>query len=515
MTAHASLRDPEYAMKRPNILFLMTDQHRHDGLGCANPRIRTPNLDVLAARGVRFTNAVCNVPMCVPSRYSMMTGYYGCQLGVKHNTQMFTRDDEFPVPTLPQRLCELGYQTAGFGKTHWYIGSRIMPDVAISGSKRGFGDRAIVDRSDPGNIEPGSLYQAEDEPEWHERLTAETRQGGPGGESVPGYIGQTSQIPVDHHREGWLTRHALRFLDAGRDPDRPFFLYLSFDYPHPGFYVPAGFEDLYDIDDFADNPPPQPIPAGHGGAKLEDRWCNMTSEQRRRSRLRYAALCSYVDSLFGRVLDKLRQIGQLDNTFILFTSDHGEMLGDRGRVSKYCLYEGSVRVPMILAGAGVKRCGAVDDRHAELVDVMPTLLQVAGADVPDSMPGLSLLSDRARGGSFAEMHGRGYEEYQKAPAVMYRTRDWKLIMSVPGHLGEVFGCYDAMRGELYNLRDDPLELNNLYEDARYAAVRHDLTAKLLMHVMCSLGKYPFATARTKIKVTGPVRLPDASLWPSA
>lgn len=501
-------------MKRPNILFLMTDQHRHDGLGCANPLIKTPNLDALAGRGVRFTNAVCNVPMCVASRYSMMTGYYGSQIGVKHNTQMLPRDCDFPAPTLAERLLAAGYQTAGIGKTHWYIGSRIMPNVPIEGSRHGFEVRAIVDKSDPGNIEPGSLYQSENEPQWWEKLRAETRQGGPGGESVPGYVGQTSEIPAEHHREGWLTRQALQFLDSGRDPNRPFFVYLSLDYPHPGFFVPRDFADLYNIKDFPDNPPPQPLPAGHGGPKLEDRWCNMTPDQRRRSRLRYAALCSYVDSLFGQVLDKLRQIGQLDNTFILFTADHGEMLGDRGRVSKYCLYEGSVRVPMILAGPGVTGAGRIDARHAELVDVMPTLLQVAGTDAPDTMPGFSLLSDFARSGSFAEMHGRGYEEYQKAPAVMYRTEEWKLILHIPGHLGEAFGKYDQISGELYNLRRDPLELHNLYDDSRHVSVREDLTRQLLMHVMCSLGKFPSGPSRARIKVTGPVRLPDASLWPT-
>jgi len=497
---------------KPNILFLMTDQHRHDGLGCANPVVRTPNLDRLAQRGVRFTDAVCNVPMCVPSRYSMMTGYYGCQIGVKHNTQMFTRDDQFPVPVLPQLLRDAGYQTVGIGKTHWYIGSWIIPDVPIVGSKHGFETRAIGGDGEPGNIEPDSLYQADDEPDWCAKISDEKQKAFPGGENVNGYIGETSTIPPDHHREGWLTRRALDFLDNGRDPARPFFLYLSLDYPHPGFHVPAGFEALYYIDDFTDTPPPDPVPDDHVGGKLADRWPEMTPQQRRRSRLRYCALCSYVDSLFGQVFQKLREIGELDNTFIIFTADHGEMLGDRGRVSKYCLYEGSVRVPMIIAGAGVERSGQVDNRHVELVDVLPTLLDVAGEDVSDRLPGFSLLSDFTRTGSFAEMHGRGYEEYQRAPAVMFRTHEWKLIVSMPGHLGEAFGNYDLARPELYNLRDDPLELTNLYHDGRHAEVRENLTRQVLMHVMSSLGKYPYATARTKIKVTGPPRFPDSSVW---
>jgi len=499
--------------RRPNILFLMTDQHRHDGLGCANPLVKTPNLDALAARGVRFTQAVCNVPMCVPSRYSMMTGHYGCQIGVKHNTQIIPCDDQLPAPVLAQRLAEAGYQTAGFGKTHWYVGSRIMPEVDIQGSRRGFEVRALARKSEPRNIEPGSRYMGEDIPGRFSRITQEMAKGGPGGESEPGYTGGTSVVSADEHKEAWLTDQALEFLADGRDPDRPFFLYLSFDYPHPPLFVPPEFEALYDLDDFGDTPPPDPMPVSHAPNRLEGIWPKMTPQERRLARLRYAALCTYVDSQFGRVIDRLRDLGELDRTLVLFAADHGEMLGDRGRVSKYCLYEGSVRVPMILAGAGVGRAGDVDHRPVELVDVLPTLLDAAGCEVPETLPGFSLLSDFSRDGSFCEMHGRGYEEYQKAPAVMYRTREWKLILSLPGHLDEAFHRYDRIRGELYHLADDPLELNNLYGAEEHAAVREDLTRRVLMHVMCALGRFPRGAARARLRVTAPPTRPDASIWP--
>jgi len=499
--------------KRPNILFLMTDQQRHDALGCVNPAIRTPALDALAARGVRFSQAVCNVPMCVPSRYSMMTGLYGFQCGVRHNTQMITRGADMPAPTIAERLAAAGYQTAGFGKTHWYIGSRIMPGVPVEGSRRGFEVRAIRGAKEPCNDEAGSLYMADEEPEWHSRVSEEQRKGGPGGESVPGYIGGASGIPPERHAEGWLTEKALEFLDRGRDRSRPFFLYLSLDYPHVPLFVPPGFEELYDLEDFPDNPPPDPMPGGHvAGHRFETIWRAMSPEQRRRSRLRYAALCSYADSLFGRVLDRLAAAGELDNTLAIFTSDHGDMLGDRGRVSKYCLYEGSVRVPLIVAGPGVARRGAVDGRPAELVDVLPTILQAAGLDIPEELPGISLLSDEVRPGSFAEMHGRGYEEYQRAPAIMYRTAEWKLILHLPGRLGEAVPSADRISGELYRLSDDPLELRNLYDEGEWRDVRERLTAQALMHIMCAAGRFPRAPARARIRLTGPETKPDRSLW---
>jgi arylsulfatase A-like enzyme len=507
-------------MRKPNILFLQTDQQRHDALGCVNPVYRTPTLDAIARRGLRFSQAVCNVPICVPSRYSMMTGLYGCQCGVKHNTQMAARDAELPVPVLAQRLQAAGYQTAGIGKTHWYIGSGILPGVSIEGSRRGFDVRAIQAKREPLNDETGSLYLADDEPEWFAKVCQETASDGPGGEGIPGYIGETSDIPKEQHFEGWLTRQALDFLERGRAPEKPFFLYLSLDYPHAGFHPPREFEGLYDLKDFPDNPPPDPLPDGHrhpaagadGWGYFEDRWPNMTPEQRRRSRLRYAALCTYVDHCFGQVIEKLRVLGELDNTFILFTSDHGDMLGDRGRVSKYCLYDGSVRVPLLIAGPGVPRPGAVDTRHAELVDVLPTLLDVAGVEIPDCLPGFSLRSGFSRAGAFAELHGRGYEEYQRAPAVMWRTDEWKLILHIPGRLHEAFQQYDRTRGELYHLPQDPLELRNRYDDPACAAVRERLTTQLLMHVMCSLGRYPSLTARTRVRMAGPETKPDRGKW---
>jgi arylsulfatase len=502
--------------KRPNILFLMTDQHRHDGLGCVNPVIKTPVLDNLAAGGVRFTQAVCNTPMCVASRYSMMSGLYSFQNGVKHNTQMIPRDADLPLPVLAQRLLEAGYQTAGIGKTHWYIGSRIMPDVEIEGSTRGFQTRAIVGGPEPRSCEPGSFYMAEDDPEHFAAINVESKRGGPGGESTPGYVGDTSIFPADQHREAWLTRQALEFLDgrddAEGDDQNPFFLYLSFDAPHPGFFVPGEFEQLYDINDFDQNPLAETWPDTHAPGKLETRWPEMNSEERCRSRLRYAAYCSYVDSLFGQVLKQLEESDQLENTFVIFTSDHGEMLGDRGRVSKYCLYEGSVRVPLIVSGPGVKGGQGPDSRPAELVDVLPTLLDVAGLEIPEVLSGFSLLSDYARLGSFAEMHGRGYEEYQRAPAVMWRNEKWKLLLHIPGLLGSVNGAYDLSKGELYSLADDPREMNNLYDDPACAEVRGRMTTELLMHIMCCVGRFPCGPARTKIQVTGVETQADNSFW---
>lgn len=516
--------------RAPNILFLMSDQQRWDALGCVNPVVKTPNLDELARHGIRFSEAVCNVPMCVPSRYSMMSGLYGSQCGIHHNTQICPDDASLPAPVLPQRLQALGYQTAGFGKTHWYLGSRIKSGIPIKTSRRGFEVRAIPKGADPEEDEPGALMLEADDPETWKIYKQEVSTFGSGQENVHGYTGSTSALDADHYPDGWLTRQALRFLEQERDPDRPLFLFLSFSPPHAGLNVPPGYEDLYRIEDIPDRPLPPWLdtPADHDPANrhpaavkkareggvptntqdlvrfgiLAEQWQEKSPLERRRTTLRYYALCSFIDDLYGRVLRKLREQGELENTLVLFTSDHGEMLGDRRhRFSKYCLFDGSVRVPLVLSGKGVpvERQGNVDPRPAELVDVLPTLVSAAGGKVDPRLPGRSLLDPPCRLGTFTEIHGSGYEQVQHAPAYLWRTPQWKLILYLTGDLPGAMARVDQVRGELYHLEEDPNEWTNLYGEPAYLAKREELTCQLLMHLACAWAAYPGQAMRARLE----------------
>jgi arylsulfatase A-like enzyme len=482
----------------------MADQYRWDALGSVNPLVKTPNLDSLAARGVRFTRATVNAPMCVPSRYSLMTGLYPSQVGVRHNAQMCPTDKDLPVPVLAQRLHEAGYQTAGFGKTHWYLGERLAPKIHVETSTRGFEIRAQRNTDEPGRVEPGAAQMGHQRPEAYAALSAETEPYGTG-ETVEAYKGFTSSVPPEEHTEAWLTEKALEFLGSRREEGKPFFLYLSFDFPHAPFNVPPGYEELYNLDEI----PPRPEPpdgtnlTGHAGAQWMywKKWLRETTTlERRRTTLRYYALCTYVDAQFGRVLRRLEETGEAENTVIVFTSDHGEMLGDRRRFSKYCLYEGSVRVPLILTGPGVPTHlrGTADDRPAELVDVLPTLLSAAGEATRPEFPGANLLAESVRTASFAEMHGKGYERLQEAPAYMWRTHDWKLITYVPGNVADAEARVDEARGELYDLRADPREFENLYDDPAYLHARERLHRELLMHLASVWAKYPWQAAKPRL-----------------
>jgi arylsulfatase A-like enzyme len=488
----------------PNILVLMTDQQRWDALGSVNPLVKTPTLDALAARGIRFSQAVCNVPMCVPSRYSLMLGLYPSQSGVRHNSQIIPRDDLLPVPVLPQRLHELGYQTVGIGKTHWYADGNVE---GIERSRRGFEIRAIARGEDYPEHEPEATMMSEVAPDEYRTFRKEVAPYGRGEENTAGYTGRTSDIAADQHLDGWLTDRALDFLDGGRDPDRPFFLYLSLDNPHAGFNVPERFESLYSLADIPERPLPpwglEPPPGQHVGVdRRAKEWRRKDSASRRRSTLRYYALCTYADHLFGRVLDRLEAGGDLRNTFVLFLSDHGEMLADRGyRFSKYCLYDPAIRVPVICAGPGVprKRRGSIDDRPAELVDILPTLVEAAGGTALPELPGRSLLGPPSRPGTFTEMHGSGYERIQQAPAFAWRTSEWKLILYLPGDVRDASSRIDQVRGELYRLDDDPCEWRNLYDDPACRDARETLTAQLLMYLATAWASYPMqATGKARL-----------------
>jgi len=490
--------------KKPNILFLMTDQQRFDALGVRNPLVKTPNLDRLAREGILFSEAVCNSPMCVPSRYSMMTGVYPSQIGVRHNMQMWPTDDSLPVKPFAAYLKDAGYDTACFGKTHWYIGQYDIPKE-IAGtipSKRGF-DVVYETLARSGNQTPDTVPFEEARPEDNALLLKEKIITQRGGEDVVGYIGQTSAVPGSRHATAWLTDSAIDYVKNRPNADNPFFVYLSINPPHAVLSVPKEFEDMYDIDDIPDTPLPPPDWAlyEHTTAwRHREAWAALDPLTKRRTTLRYWAFCTYADYEFGRMLDALREIGEYENTAIIFTADHGDSLGERYRFSKYSLYEPSVRVPMIVSGNAVplELRGTTDPRPAELVDVLPTLLDFAGESTPAWFSGRSLLAPPCREGQFAEFHGSGYHEEQYGPKYMWREGGYKLILNMPGKVPDALTRLDDAIGELYHLESDSLEIDNLYGQPEYLAQREKMTRQLLMHVMVCWAKFPRGVTTTKV-----------------
>lgn len=439
---------------RPNVIFLMDDQHRWDALGFVNGQVKTPTLDALARSGIFFDQAVCQAPMCVPSRNAMMLGLYPNQTGVLRNRHGIP-DDRLPARPLVERFRDAGYQTAGFGKTHW----------GLVCSTRGFETRYIAECR-----ERDAVMMIDVAPEAKKRYDAEGKTMGGGEENNLGYLGFTSAVPEEEHRDGWVTNKCLDFVHSNIDSDRPLFLYLSFLKPHAGHNVPAGFEDRYNAEDipYAKQPPWEKDVSPHAlGVNRRDLyvnyWSRATEEQWRLMTMRYWANCTWIDAMFGRVLDALKQKGVLDNAIIVYCSDHGEMLGERFyRFNKYCLYESSVRVPIILSGSAIHRTlrGTTDHRPAELVDLYPTLLEAAGLKIPRQAAGLNLLGDRKRPASFCALHERKHEA-----AFMWRTSDYKLILRMkrrPDDNASLYDRDDIIGGEFYDLAADPQEWHDLY-----------------------------------------------------
>jgi arylsulfatase A-like enzyme len=400
-------------------------------------------------------------------------------------------------------LLKAGYKTAGFGKTHWYCG---VPDEHDDSklpnpkpSLRGFQVRAESVKVDPLSNEPdGDIMEIED-PEAMANNDKENEGIRTGGENALGYLGLDSNFDPKRHLDGWLTQKTLQYFSDFKKGEQPFFVYLSLIKPHAALNVPKKFVDLYDIDDIQlpQNPTPEEkIDDHYIQPRNVEEWKTwrdtFSEEQQKKSILRYYASCSFIDDLIGQVIDKIEDIGELDNTFIVFTSDHGDMLGERYKFSKYCLYEGSVRVPLILAGAGIEKDkqGIVDQRCCSLIDILPTLLVQGNIKIDPQFCGHNLLADPESIGSFSELHGSGYHETEKAPAVMWRTKAWKLILYLPGEFIKLDSKLDEFKGELYSLEQDPKEIDNLYKHPDHLAIREKLTRHLLLHMTIAWSRYP-------------------------
>ena len=478
---------------------LMTDQQRFDAMGCVNPRVITPAIDSLARNGVLFDQAICQCPMCVPSRNSLMFGLYPSQTGVRTNAGALLDESRLPAVPLPQLLHDAGYFCAGFGKTHWNNCRK-----GEEGSRRGFDVRAEGQPRFSVLCEEGAVMMDDEDPEGLAAYFDETREFGSGEENALGYIGKPSALPREHHRDGFIHRKCIEFLEGYEPDERPLFLYFSLIKPHAGFNIPPEFEAMYDpalIPDLPE-PPFSDEPDTHIAAAMEvseslhnvhyNRRAvldHLSPAEKRRITLRYWANCTFMDSFIGSVLDKLREKGLDQNTLFVFLSDHGDMMGERdNRFSKYCLFDSSVRVPLILAGDYVdsRMRGARDSRPAMLVDLVPTLCAAAGIEPDPRLPGLDLLGERKREGAFCEFHGGGGEKTQIAPAWMWRSGRWKLILFREGTVLDD----TPLRGELYDLQSDPHEWHNLFDDPACAEARQRMMLELIAHVSTAFAKAP-------------------------
>lgn len=418
-------------MDSPNILIVMADQLAPHFTGAyGHPLVRTPHLDSLAERGTRFDAFYSHSPLCAPARFTMMSGRSVSAIGAWDNAA------EFPasVPTFAHHLQAAGYRTILTGKMHF-----VGPD-----QMHGFEERLTTD------IYPADFAWTPDWSVADARIDKWYHNMDPLAEA--GQAVTTHQIDYDEE-VGYTARRKL--LDIARDNDeRPFLLVASFIHPHDPYVARPEWWDLYDHDDI-DLPDPVDLDSLDAHSKriragIQADTVGCTETQIRNARHGYYANTSYVDDWLGKLLRTLDETGMTDNTVIVFTADHGDMLGDRGLWYKMSFHERSARVPLVVAGPGV--ASGVVENAASHLDVLPTLLDIAtdGADDLPDTHGRSLwplISGDAD--EISEAIGEYTAEMTSRPVVMIRRNRFKYIH-----------C-DTDPPLLYDVAADPLERTNL------------------------------------------------------
>jgi len=448
------------ARKRPNILLLMTDQHRGDCIGAdGNKAIRTPHLDRIAREGVLFRCAYTAVPSCTPARAGLLTGlspWHHGMLGYGRVAQAYRNEK-------PKMLREAGYYGLGIGKMHWFPQRH----------PHGF-HKTIVDES--GRVETKGFVS--DYRQWFRKVAPGLNPDATG-IGWNDYQAKPYALPEHLHPTRWTGDRAVEFLE-GYDRDEPFFLKVSFARPHSPYDPPERFWKLYEDADL-----PKAVVGKWAerhamrGKKLpSSTWRgDLGEEQVRRSRQGYYGNVTFIDEQIGRILAALEKRGWLEDTLVLFTADHGDMTGDHHLWRKTYAYEASARIPMLLRWGGNlldARRGRVLRQPVELRDVLPTFLDAAGVKTdPSRFDGRSLL-DLVRGKTEGWRQWIDFEH-----DVCYaRENHWNALTD-----GRWKYIYHAMDGEqqLFDLENDPGELNDLASDPAHAATLRLWRGRLVEH----------------------------------
>jgi choline-sulfatase len=431
--------------KKPNVLIIQADQMAPQALPIhGHPLVKTPNIQALADQGVVFDKAYCNFPLCVPSRYSMLTGRHTSKIGAWDNAVEMASE----TPALAHYMRDLGYDTTLCGKMHF-----IGPDQL-----HGFTQRLTTD------IYPSNFAWT---PDWPKE--PEYRPTGISLRPVveAGQCVRSLQIDYDDEVEFYGVQ---KIHDIARHQgDDPFCLFVSFTHPHSPFVTTSRYWDQYRHDD-VDLPTVPAIDVD----KLDEhsRWLyyahgthlnTVTDEHLRNARHAYYGMCTYIDDKVGQLMGAMRATGLDDNTIVIFISDHGEMLGERGMWYKQSFFEWSTRVPMIISQPGTFAPARVKEL-VSLADMVPTLIDLASDGKPtepvnpfDGASLTGLLSGNAQGWSnevVSEYTGEGI----KAPCRMLRRGRYKYMYT------------HGFPGMLYDLESDPHELSNLVDEPAFAAV---------------------------------------------
>jgi len=497
-------------VQQPNILIITTDQQRWDALSLfGQPGYRTPNLDTLAREGIWFHRAYTPSPVCTPARVSMLTGQYSTRHGA-YEIGM----EPVPAlegPTIGTELGAAGYRTALIGKTHfvarklearhvagWDLEDETEPDAAVwesfDGPYCGFDFIRHCGAHNANRI-PAEHYRS-----WLDSKDANLDElhNGPGRKIPPGKW----DVPHELTQNAWIAEEAIDFID--HSSDRPWCVMANFQDPHYPMVCPEPFYSDVDMEgvdlggysagEFDDRPPMYRrfIEGEHWSdseevkfwdginvpdCKLYDHYGDVATAIRA-----YIGMCNMVDHYIGKIFEVLRERGQWDNTLIIFTSDHGELLGRHGMWGKGVpAFDDNQRIPAIMHWpAAQKQAIGRSDSHFNLVDILPTVLDAAGVDVPDFVQGVSqvpvLTGERPVVRDWALVDHYATVNLHQQTLV---TDEWKIVT-----------YRHADYGELYDLHSDPDQRHNLWDDAGSHDIKNRLLLRLVRANMEAVGKLP-------------------------
>jgi choline-sulfatase len=484
MSSSSSEAKPENAnnptQDRPNVLIIMTDQHRADLMTCAGRDwVPTPNIDKIAKRGVRFTNAYCPYPVCVASRMSMLTGLYPHTTGTIKNTDTL----DWRYRTMAHHFADHGYLTGLVGKMHF-----------VDSNNHGFQFYTSINDwlMYLGPKQKEYAWEIANHPlnDYFFRVVYDTGAGFPDLEDVwdgpSPWVGKLEKHDFNHvqspletedHLDSFIARQSVKFLQ--RYKDQPFFLVTSFMKPHSPFYPPREYAEKYPIHE-TELPPVGDISSypEHIQQRI-NRMQRLGDKRLRAHRAGYRGSLAFVDTCIGTVYNELEHLGLLDNTIVVYTSDHGEMNGEHGLFQKFSLFEPAVAVPLIVSYPKHLSQNQVTNALTEQFGLYPTLTELVGLPQPQSttVSNMSNALKTMEAYSFADVIRNpassgpqaAFSEYDlksKIPRYMIRTHRYKYIYN------------EGVMDELYDHEIDPHENVNRINQSEYHSIKNELKDQL-------------------------------------
>lgn len=447
--------------QKPNILWYCTDQQRFDTIGAlGNPHVRTPAIDRLVSEGVAFTQAYCQSPICTPSRASIMSGQYPSRV---HNTR--NGNDTYPAdaPLISRAIADEGYDCGLIGKFHLQAsGKRTEPRIPNDGFRYWKFSHAPRDDWEEGE---------------HDYADWVRENGG----DLNAMRETPERVPAEFHQTTWATTRAIEFINEER-AGQPWLLNINVYDPHPPFIPPKEYADRFPADEM---PPPHFEPsdidaqAELAEADFQTKAVSPEECNARDAIGKYYAMISLIDDQFARLWQALEESGQAENTIIIFTSDHGETLGDHGLLYKGCrFYEGLIRVPLIFHCPARFAKGLRYDHPVELLDLSATLLSLTGASTGVEHQGIDLCGILEGSGNpdepirdfvrceYFDALAPDFTGGHGAYATMHREGRYKLCV-----------YHSIGKGELFDLATDPWEHRNLWDSPEHQALKNELILK--------------------------------------